>query len=120
MELQQRVADCLRHELAHGAFAMKFHFAFGGMNIHIDARRINFQKQTANRIAAFHQRRVIAFEQREIESAIFDRATVHEQMLIFARGTGNAGRADKTPEMKVTKSEFRSDEFSESISGFSL
>jgi hypothetical protein len=52
--------------------AMKLHLAFGGMNVHVHARGINFQKQTADRVTAFHQRGVIAFEQREVDASIFD------------------------------------------------
>ena len=66
MKLQQRFPNGLRDELPDGSFAMEFHFTFGRMNVHVHFRRINFQKQTADRITALHQCGVIAFEQRKI------------------------------------------------------
>ena len=57
---------------------MKLHLALGRMNIDIDSSGIDFQKQAANRIATFHQGGVIAFQQREIEAAIFNRAPIDE------------------------------------------
>ena len=71
-------------------FAVEFHLALGRMNIHVHAGGINFQKQAADRVAAFHQRGVIAFEQRVVESAIFDGAAVDEQVLALARRARNA------------------------------
>ena len=97
MEFEKRLPHRLRHEPAHVGFAMKLHLAFGGMNVHVHCRGINFQKQTADRVTAFHQRGVIAFEQREVDAAIFDRAAIHEKVLIIARRARHAGRADETP-----------------------
>ena len=54
------VAPLLGNEPAHFRFAVKFHLPLGGVNIHVHGSRINFQKQTANRIAAFHQCGVVA------------------------------------------------------------
>jgi hypothetical protein len=87
MEFEKRLTHSLRHEPAHVGFAMKLHLAFGGMNIHVHRCGINFQKQTADRVTAFHQRGVIAFEQREVDASIFDRTAIHENVLIIARRT---------------------------------
>src|SRR6266850_3688465 len=73
---QQRLPDGLRDEAAHFGFAMKFHLALGRVDIHVHRSRIDFQKQTADRIATFHQSSVIPFQQREIESSILDRTAI--------------------------------------------
>ena len=97
MEFEKRLAHGLRHKPSHFGFAMKFHLALGGMNVHVHGRGINFHEQTANRVTAFHQRGVVAFEQREVEAAILDRPAIHEDVLVLARGTRRARRADQSP-----------------------
>ncbi len=97
MESEKRLPHRLRHEPTHIGFAMKLHFAFGGMNVHVHRCGINFQKQTADRVTAFHQRGVVAFEQREVDATILDRATIHEDVLVIPRRAGHAGRTDETP-----------------------
>ena len=79
---------------------MELHLTLGGMNVHVHGGGIDFQKQTAHRITPLHQRRVIALHQGEIDTAILDRATINEDVLILARGTGDAGRTDQTPDAK--------------------
>ena len=93
MEFQQGFPHGLRHQPPHLSFLVEFHLALGRMDIHIHRRRIDFQKQAADRITAFHQRRVIAFQQGKIQSAILHRPAVDEQMLVLARGARNARRA---------------------------
>ena len=44
---------------------------------------------------------MVAFHQSEIEAAIFDRTTVHENVLIFAGRPGDAGRSDQPPDVKI-------------------
>ena len=78
VEFEQRFPDGLRRELAHFAFAMEFNFAFRGMDVDVHGGGIDFEKQTADGVASFHQGGVITFEEREIEAAIFNGATVHE------------------------------------------
>src|SRR5206468_6046589 len=87
-------------EVPHGSFVVELYFAFRGMNVHVHRRRINFQEQTANRIAAFHQRGVVAFKERVIEPAIFDGPAIYEEMLFIPCGTRHTRLADKTPEAK--------------------
>ena len=55
------------------------------------ADRIDFEEKATYRIPPFHQRSVITFEQREIETAIFDRAAVYKKMLIFPRARETPG-----------------------------
>ena len=90
MESQQRLLHRLGDQFPDFKFAVKFHLAFGRMDVHVHGGGINFQKQAADRVAAFHQRGVIALEQRVVEAAIFDRAAVDEQMLALARRARNA------------------------------
>src|SRR5207253_3809049 len=79
---------------------MKPYLAFGGMNVDVHLGWSQFEKQTADRIAPFHQGSVIAFEQRVVERAVFDRAAVDEQVLVLARGSRNAWRAHEAPDAK--------------------
>jgi hypothetical protein len=81
--------QCFLHRLGDQfpdfKFAVEFHLALGRVDVHVHGGGINFQKQAADRVAAFHQRGVIALEQRVIEAAVFDRTAVDEQVLAFAR-----------------------------------
>ena len=101
VKVQKRFPNRLGQQLAHGPFAMEFHLALGRVDVHVHFRRIDFQKQTANRIAVFHQRGMIAFQQREIDAAIFHRPAVDEHMLVRARGPGDARRADEAPDAQA-------------------
>ena len=62
METQQSFSNGLRDPAAHGLLVMEFHFAFRRVDIDIDRRRIDFQKEAAHRVTAFHERGVIAFQ----------------------------------------------------------
>ena len=97
MERQQRFLDRLRDKFPDFKFAVKFHLAFGRMNVHVHRSGITFEEQAADRVTAFHQRRVIAFDERVVEPAIFNRAAVDEQMLALARRARNTGRTNQTP-----------------------
>ena len=97
MELQEGLPHGLTDMAAHQVFVAKFHLAFGRVDVDIHDRRIEFQKQTANGIASFHQRGVIALEQRVVQAPVFDRPAVHEQMLILPISARHAGGADESP-----------------------
>ena len=109
MECQQRFPNRLGDQLPDFRFAMKFHLALGRMNVYIHRRRINFQEQAADRVTALHQRRVITFDERVVESAVFHRAAVDKNKLAVARRAGNAGRAGQAPNPEFG---FRSSDFS--------
>src|SRR5262249_37739453 len=47
------------------------------------------------------ERGVVAFEQGEIESTVFDRAAIDEEVLIVAVGARDARRTDEAPEVEV-------------------
>ena len=76
--MNNRFTDCSR--------IAKTHFAFCRVNVYVDRRGIDFEKEATDRVAPFHQRRVIAFHQGEIQTAILHRAFVDEEMLILACG----------------------------------
>src|SRR5271156_1650969 len=97
MKREQRIAHGLGGEFADLKLAVEFHLALGGMNVHVHGGGINFEKQAADRVAAFHQRRVVAFDERVVKPAIFDRAAIDEQMLTLSRRSRYAGRAGQTP-----------------------
>src|SRR5277367_4675343 len=97
MKREQGFLDSLRDEFSDFKFAVKFHLALGGMDVHVHGSRINFKKQAADRITAFHQRRVIAFDERVIDAAIFHRTTIHENELAIARRARDAGRTNESP-----------------------
>src|ERR1043166_3717921 len=97
VELEQGLPNGLSDEAAHFGFAMESYFAFGGMDVHVHGSRSDFEKETADRVAPFHQGGVIAFEQGEVESAIFHGAAVDERVLVLAGGPGDSWGADETP-----------------------
>ena len=96
--IQERFTNRLGEQMAHGPFAMEFHLALGRVDVHVHLRRIDFQKQAANRIAVFHQRRVVALQQRKVYPAIFHRAAIDEDMLVSPAGPRDARRADQSPD----------------------
>jgi hypothetical protein len=97
METLQRLAHRLGDPLAHGSLVMEFHLAFRGMNVHVHFRRIHFDKETANRVASFHERGVIPFEQGEIDASILHRAPVDKNTLVLPGRSGNTRRAHQPP-----------------------
>ena len=84
MTVKQSLAQGVRDKLPHFPFPMKFNFALRRVDVYVDFARIALQKQTADRITAFHQRGVIAFHQGVVESAIINRAAVDKKMLFLA------------------------------------
>ncbi len=98
MKREQGFLDRLRDEFSDFKLAMEFHLALGGMDVHVHGGGINFEKQAADRITAFHQRIVIAFDERVIDAAIFHGPTVHKNKLAVARRARNAGRTNQTPD----------------------
>ena len=65
------------------------------MDVHVDQGRIDFQEQAADRIAALHQRGVVALDQRQIQTAMLDGTAVDEEVLVLAGGTRNARCTDE-------------------------
>ena len=85
MKREQSFLDGLRDEFSNLKLAVKFHFALGGMDVHVHGGGINFQEQAADRIAALHQRVVIALDERIIDAAIFHGPAVDKNKLAVAR-----------------------------------
>jgi hypothetical protein len=100
VEAEQSVPHCGGNMRAHGLFVMELHLAFCGVNVHVHFSGIEFKEQTADRVTALHQGGVITFKQRVVQRAIFDRAAVHEQVLVLPRRARDARRAQKAPDAK--------------------
>ena len=94
MKREQGFLDGLRDKFSDFKLAMKFHFSLGRMDVHVHSGGIDFEKEAADRITAFHQRRVIAFDERIVDAAIFHRSAIDENKLAVARRARNAGRTD--------------------------
>ena len=101
MKCQQRFVDGLGGVLAHFKFAVKLHLALGRMNVHIYGGGGDFQEKAADRVAAFHQGIMIAFNQGVIDAAIFHRPSVDKNKLSVARGARDPGRTDQTPDAEL-------------------
>ena len=97
MKREQCFFDRLGDKFADFKFAVKFHLALGGMDIHVHGGGVNFQKEAADRVAALHQRRVVTLDERIIDAAIFHGPAVDENKLAVARRARDARRADQTP-----------------------
>ena len=79
-------------------FLSELHFALRWMDIHIHKSGIDFEKEAAKGEAPLHKHGVVSFNQSVIQAAILDRATIYEKVLIIARGSRDAGRANDTPD----------------------
>ena len=100
MIFEQGKADSVDEDAPDGAVIVEFHFALGGMDVDVNGSGIHFEEKAADRIATFHERGVIAFEEREVEHAVFDGTTVNEKVLVFASGTREARFSDEAPDAK--------------------
>src|SRR4051812_6655456 len=107
MIVYQSLPDRFSDNAAHGEFLAEFNFALGRVDIDIDRSRIDFQEKAAERVAAFHQHRVIAFEEGIIQSAVFHGPAVYENMVVIASCPGNARSADESPNMNAVRAKAR-------------
>ena len=100
VKTEQCLAHGLGRQLTHGLLPVKLDLPFGGMDVDINFRRVDFDEKAANRVTSLHQRGVVSFQQSEIEAAILHRASIHKKMLIFASAPGNSGRSHQAPDGK--------------------
>src|SRR5262249_50770400 len=92
--------ECSPHRLHHcvanrGRIA-KTHLAFCRVDIHVDFRRIELEKEKGHRILPLHQRSVIALLQSGSDDSAFDRPAVNENKLLAATRPADSGLSDKT------------------------
>ena len=81
---QQRLTHRFSHQMTNGPFFTKLNLAFLRMNIHVHRGRIDFEKEAAHRIAAFHQSGVIAFDEGKTQPTILDWPLVYKEVLIIS------------------------------------
>src|SRR6516162_4558985 len=67
---------------ANSARIAKAYFAFCRVNIYIDSRWIQLQKDERNRIVPFHESGMVTFTHSGSDKATFDRATVYKDELL--------------------------------------
>src|SRR5688572_25010646 len=91
----QRSLDGFDHRFPNKAGIAKTNFAFRGMNIHVNRRRIEIEKQEGHRKLALHERGVISLPKRRCEHRTFDGASVHEDQLLRAALPAHAGLANQ-------------------------
>ncbi len=103
VEAEQGFADGLGDKAADISFAVKLHFAFGGMDVHVHFAGMDFKEEAADGVAAFHQGSVVAFEQGVVESAVLDWPAIHKEVLVLSCAARNAGRADQSPDAEGGK-----------------
>ncbi len=97
MKTRKPFAHRICHKLPNLPLAVKFYFALGGVNVHVDLARFDFEEQTAHRIFPLHQRRVITLAQRHAEADVVDGALVYKYVLMLAITAAHARRADEAP-----------------------
>ena len=97
MKGEEGFADGLAHAPADFGFAVKLHLAFGGVDVDIHGRRIQFEKKAAHGIAALHEGGVVTLHEGVVQPAVFHGPAVHKEVLALARGTRNAGGPDEPP-----------------------
>ena len=98
VKIQQGPARRFGGVTAHRFLLMKLHLAFGRMNVHVHPGGVEFEEQTADRIASLHQRGVITFQERVVQRAVVDGPTVDEEVLVLARRPRDTRRAQETPD----------------------
>src|SRR6266567_1349374 len=60
----------------------KTHFALCRVNVYVDSRRIEFQKEKGNRILTFHERSMVALTDSRCEKRAFNGAPVYKNQLL--------------------------------------
>ena len=101
VEPQEGFANRLGQQLAHGPFAMEFHLALGRVDVDVHLRRIDFEKQAANRVAVLSSTPCGSPPTSEIDAAILHRPAVDKNMLLRPAGARNARRAQQSPDAQV-------------------
>jgi len=91
------IDDGFGDEAADASFAVELHLTFGGVDVDVDLAGIEFQKKAAERVATLHEGVVVAFDQGGIETAVFNRPPVDEEMLVVPGGPGDARGTDPSP-----------------------
>src|SRR6516162_5736372 len=74
----QPLLNALNDCFTHSARVTKTHFALCGMNIYIDTRRVELEKEERNRVLPFHESGMVAFADCSGDKAAFNRATVYK------------------------------------------
>ena len=99
MKRQQRVVDRPGHEFAHFKFPVKLHLPLRRMDIHVHCRRVNFDKQAANRVAPLHQGVMVALNQRVIDAPILHGTPIYKHKLAIPGRPRHPRRANQTPHL---------------------
>src|SRR5438552_17008215 len=88
--------NALNDRFPNSGWITKTHFAFRRVNIYIDTRRIELEKEERHRVLAFHESRMIAFTDRASNKAAFNRAAIYKNELLrsgLAAQTSLSGKA---------------------------
>ena len=103
MKSQQSLTNGFCGQASKLSFIVKLHLALCGVNVHVHSSGINLRKQAADRISALHQGRVVAFQEGEIETAVFHRTPVNEGVVLIAGSARDPRLADKSPELEFPR-----------------
>ena len=105
--LSQRLQHRPDHEAPHLGLAAEADFALGGMDVHVDRRRVALEKNERQRVASFRQRLAVALDQRVVERPAVDRPRVHEHDHFMPRRPTHAGPADqpRQPQTRLVASD---------------
>ena len=88
----------MKNELVHRAGIAEAHFDLGRVHVHVDVRRIDLEVQHVSGMALVVQHVLVGLPDRVREQAVAHVASVHEDVLRFARRAGVLGRADAAVE----------------------
>src|SRR4029450_11371525 len=75
----------------------KTHFALCRVNVYVDSRRIEFQKEKGNRILTFNKRSMVALTDSRRKKRAFNSAAVYKNELLSPRLPAQSCLADKSP-----------------------
>jgi hypothetical protein len=96
--IEEGTANGVGNETADVPLIAEADFAFGRVDVDIDAGGVQFEEEAADRVATPHQARVVAFVEGEVQAAAFDRTAVDEEVLVLPGSAGDPRRADEAPE----------------------
>jgi len=85
----------MNDRLPNSGWITKTHFAFCRVNIYVNTRRIEFEKEEADRILPFHKSGMVAFADNGRDEAAFNRAPVYKDELLCPGLAAQAGLSDK-------------------------
>src|SRR5688572_6271157 len=86
--------NCPLYGPGHGTLVEKANLCLRRMYIHVHRFGVDVDPDQHDRVATYHQKRVIALLDDEVERPMLDQASIDEDMHLLAMRTGYRGSGD--------------------------